>query len=93
MNLTRWLTVVLGALVASSVLFDIPRSTIDMFRTYASFYFLKYVFYPHIHGYVRSSDATTRFLAVLSTVLLGTNMVILSNGIRGRYPELMGLYL
>jgi hypothetical protein len=65
MDMTQWYAVALGAIAAACVLFSISRVIIKLFHAYASFYFLKYVFYPEILRYLRGSDIITQILRYL----------------------------
>lgn len=59
MDVTQWYAVALGAIAAAYVFFYIFKAVIKFSRTYISFYFLKYIFYPEILGYLRGSDTIT----------------------------------
>jgi hypothetical protein len=65
MDITQWYAVALGAIAAACVLFSISRVIIKLSHTYASFYFLKYVFYPEIIRYWRWSNIITQILRYL----------------------------
>jgi hypothetical protein len=65
MDITQWYAVALGAIAAAYVLFYISKAVIKFSHTYASFYFLKYAFYPEILRYLRGSDIITQILRYL----------------------------
>jgi len=75
MNTTQWYAVALGALAAFFIVFFLMWSLIRVVRTYATFYFLKYLFYPQIHRFFRGSSKTTCFDATLIVVFLASNVV------------------
>ena len=81
MNTTQWYAVALGALAAFSIVFFLMWSLIRVVHTYATFYFLKYVFYPQIHRYFRGSSKTTCFDATLIVVFLASNVVCVVIGV------------
>jgi len=77
MNITQRLTADLGAFVAPWVHFDILKPIVNIVSTYTSSTTWN-MWSSHIHRYLRSSDTKTRFLPVLTIVLLGTNVVMLA---------------
>ena len=81
MDVTEWYAIVLGGLVALSIvaflLLTIFKKTgtfllLAIFKagTYAKLRFLKYVYYPQVHRYLSGSEKTTRFDLVLIFVYL-----------------------
>jgi hypothetical protein len=75
MDITQCYAVALGGVVA---LFIIAKTFLTIFkytRTYAKFYFLKYVYYPQIHKLLRGSEKTTGFDVLLIVVFLVGNVL------------------
>jgi hypothetical protein len=65
MDITQWYAVALGAIATAYVLFYISKAIAKFSHTNASFYFLKYVFYPEILRYLQGSDIITQILRYL----------------------------
>jgi hypothetical protein len=66
--------VALVAITALLIVFYILGISISFLRTYATYHFLKHVFYPRVHKYI---SGTTRYHALLVVVLLTGNVVCL----------------
>jgi hypothetical protein len=81
MNIIQWYAVALTAPAAILIVFYILGISIGILRTYATHHFLKHVFYPRVHKYVRR---TTRYHALLIIALLGGNAVCLIIGTHSR---------
>ncbi|KAI9772408.1 MAG: hypothetical protein M1840_000611 [Geoglossum simile] len=82
MDITQWYAVALGALAVSSIVFCLFWFIIRVARTYATFYFLKHVFYPQVHKYLRGSGKTTRFDVILIIGFLMGNTLCVTIGVR-----------
>lgn len=76
MDITQWYAVALAAIAALSIVFYILGILIGFLRTYTTYPFLKHVFYPRVHKYIRG---TTRYHALLVVALLVGNVVCLMN--------------
>ena len=74
MDITQWYAVALAAIAALSIVFYMLGISIGFLRTYATYRFLKHVFYPRVHKYIRG---TTRYHALLILALLVGNVVCL----------------
>jgi hypothetical protein len=66
--------VALAAIAALLIVFYILGISIGFLRTYATYHFLKHVFYPRVHKYI---SGTTRYYALLVIILLVSNVVCL----------------
>lgn len=90
MDTTQWYAAALAAIVALSIVFYILGRLIGFLCTYATYHFLKHVFYAHIHKYIRGS---TRFDALLIIAFLTGNVLCLTLSMNGRTELLqrMGL--
>ncbi|KAI9784310.1 MAG: hypothetical protein M1839_002371 [Geoglossum umbratile] len=82
MDVTQWYAVALGGLVAVSVISYLLLSIIKIARTYTTIYFLKYLFYPQVHRYIRGSGKTTRFDVVLIVAFLVGNILCTTIGVK-----------
>ncbi|KAI9767639.1 MAG: hypothetical protein M1840_005510 [Geoglossum simile] len=80
MDITQWYAVALGGLVAVSVISYLLLSIIRIAHTYTTIYFLKYLFYPQVHRYIRGK--TTRFDAVLIVAFLVGNILCTTIGVK-----------
>ena len=74
MDITQWYAVALVAIAALSIIFYMLGISISFLHTYATYHFLKHVFYPRVHKYIRG---TTRYHALLVVALLVGNIVYL----------------
>jgi len=74
MDIIQWYAVALAAIAILSIVFYMLGISIGFLRTYATYHFLKHVFYPRIHKYIRG---TTRYHALLVLALLVGNVVCL----------------
>jgi hypothetical protein len=74
MDITQWYAVALAAIAALSIVFYMLGISIGFLRTYATYHFLKHVFYPRVHKHIRG---TTRYHALLVVALLVGNVVCL----------------
>ncbi len=71
-DITQWYAVALGSLVALSIIASLSLAVVKIARTYGTFYFLKYIYYPQAHLYLKGSGKTTRFdLALIIAFLVG----------------------
>jgi hypothetical protein len=84
MDTTQLYGVALAAVVILLIVFYILRFLINIMRTYATYYFLKHVFYPQAYKYVRGSSTTTRFDLLLIIAFLVGNVLCLTLGMRDR---------
>jgi len=73
-DITQWYTVALIAITALLIVFYILGISIGFRYTYAIYHFLKHVFYPRVHKYIRG---TTRYHALLVLALLVGNVICL----------------
>jgi hypothetical protein len=85
MDTTKWYAVAFAAITALSITFYILGISIGFLRTYTTYHFLKHVFYPHVHKYVKGS---TRFDALLIIAFLAGNVLCLTLGMHDQ-AELM----
>jgi hypothetical protein len=74
MDIIQWYAVALAAIAALSIVFYMVRISIRFLRTYTTYHFLKHVFYPRVHKYIRG---TTRYHALLILALLVGNVFCL----------------
>jgi len=74
MDIVQWYAVALAAITALSIVFYMLGISIGFLRTYATYHFLKHVFYPWVYKYIRG---TTRYHALLVLALLVGNVVCL----------------
>jgi len=81
MDIIQWYAVALAAIAALLIVFYVWGISIRFLRTYATYYFLKLVFYPRVHKYIRG---TTRYHALLVIALLVGNVLCLALGIHDR---------
>jgi hypothetical protein len=81
MNIIQWYAVALAATAAISIVFYLLGILIRILRTYATYLFLKHVFYPRVHKYIGS---TTRYHALLVIALLVGNVLCLTIGTHNR---------
>ena len=81
MDIIQWYAVALAAIAALSIVFYILGILIGFLRTYVTYHFLKYVFYPRVHKYIRG---TTRYHALLVIALLVGNVLCLTLGTHDR---------
>jgi hypothetical protein len=77
MNTIQWYAMALAAAVAFSSVFYILRVLIEFLRIYATFHFLKHIYYPQVHKYVRGSSTTSRFDALLIIAFMAGNAICL----------------
>ncbi|KAI9767709.1 MAG: hypothetical protein M1839_004370 [Geoglossum umbratile] len=82
MDITQWYAIALGGLVAASIISYLLLSIIRIVRTYTTIYFLKYLFYPQVHRYIRGSGKTTRFDVVLIVAFLVGNVLCTTIGVK-----------
>lgn len=82
MDVTQWYAVGLGAIVVSPIVFLILWSIRRIDHTYLAFLFLKHVFYPQIHRYLRGSGKTTLFDVILILGFLITNVLCITIGVQ-----------
>jgi hypothetical protein len=75
MDTIQWYAVSLAAIAALSVVFYTTRISIRFLRTYATYHFLKHVFYPRVHKHL---GGTTRYHALLILALLVGNVLCLT---------------
>ena len=75
MDITQWYAVALGGTVALLIIASILLAILTITRKYATFRFLKHVYYPQVHKYLRGSEKTTRFDLALIAVFLVGNML------------------
>jgi hypothetical protein len=61
MDDTQWYAIALGGLIGLSVITSLLLASSKKIRTYTKFHFLKHVYYPQVHKYLRGSEKTTRF--------------------------------
>lgn len=72
MDITHWYAVTLGGTVALLIIASILLAILTITRKYATFRFLKHVYYPQVDKYLRGSEKTTRFdLTSLDHCLFG----------------------
>jgi hypothetical protein len=81
MNVIQWYAVALAAIAALSIVFYVFGILIGILRTYATYHFLKHVFYPRVYKYV---GGTTRYHALLVIALLVGNVLCLTIGTHNR---------
>jgi hypothetical protein len=74
MDIIQWYAMVLAVIAALSIVFYLLRISISFLRTYATYHFLKHVFYPRVYKYVRGS---TRFHVLLVIALIVGNVLCL----------------
>jgi hypothetical protein len=74
MDIIQWYAVALAAIAALSIVFYVLGISISFLRTYATYHFLKHVFYARVHKYIRG---TTRYHALLVVALPVGNVVCL----------------
>jgi hypothetical protein len=77
MDIIQWYAVALAAIAALSIVFYMLGISIGFLRTNATYHFLKHVYYPRVHTYVRG---TTRYHALLVLALLVGNVICLMDG-------------
>ena len=82
MDITQWYAVALGGTVALLIIASILLAILTITRKYAKFRFLKHVYYPQVHKYLRGSEKTTRFDLALIAVFLVGNMLCVANMLR-----------
>jgi hypothetical protein len=75
MDIIRWYAVTLAAIAALSIVSYMLGISFGFLRTYATYHFLKHVFYPRVHKYIRG---TTRYHALLVIALLVGNFLCLT---------------
>jgi hypothetical protein len=73
-DVIQWYAVALAAIAALSIIFYLLGISVGLLRTYTTYHFLKYVFYPRVHKYIRG---TTRYYALLVLALLVGSIVCL----------------
>ena len=81
MNIIQWYAVALAAIAALSIIFYVLGISIGILRTYATYHFIKHVFYPRVHRY---TGGTTRYHALLVIALLVGNVLCLTIGTHNR---------
>src|SRR5258706_4428859 len=74
MDIIQWYAVALAAIAALSIFFYMLGISIGFLRTCVTYHFLKHVFYPRVHKYIRG---TTRYHALLVLALIVGNVVCL----------------
>ena len=62
------------AITTLLIIFYILGISISFLYTYATYHFLKHIFYPRVHKYI---SGTTRYHALLVVILLISNVVCL----------------
>jgi len=82
MNITQWYAIVLGGLAALCIVSYVLWSAFKFLHVYATFYFLKYLFYPQIHRRLRGPSKTTGFDAALIIAFLVANICCISIGVQ-----------
>jgi hypothetical protein len=87
MDTTQWYAAALAAIASLSIVFYILGISISFLCTYATYHFLKHVFYARVHKYVRGS---TRFDALLIIAFLTGNVFCLISD-RTRLMQQTGL--
>ena len=81
MDIIQWYAVALAAIAALSIVFYVLGISISFLRTYVTYHFLKHIFYPRVHKYIRG---TTRYHALLVIALIVGNVLCLTLGMRDR---------
>jgi hypothetical protein len=88
MDITQWYAIALGGLVSLFITTCLLLIIFGVARTYAKVYFLKHVFYPQTHRYLRGSGKTTPFDAILIMLFLVGNILCITIRVKD-IPELV----
>ena len=75
MDITQWYAIALRGLVPLSITTAALLTALTITRKYTTFRFLKHVYYPQVHRYLRGFEKTTQFDFALIAVFLLGNMV------------------
>jgi hypothetical protein len=82
MDVTQWYAIALGGLFALPFITCLILAIIKKTGPYTKLHFLKHVYYPQVHKYLRGSEKTTRFdLGLICVFLVG---IVLCTSIRVR---------